>query len=198
MTYLEIHYVYGHFRNDTNKIFYVGKGSGKRAWSRNGRNAYWKSIVNKANGYSVKLIASNLSVKEAYNFERLLVTKLKLDSKVNLANLNDGGEGGLNPSKETREKQRNAKVGKPLSEEHRINIGKSLKGKSRPTPWLHTPENIAKRIQTVTGTKRAEGVGANISKAKKAQNFHHSQETKNKISATKAANKIIKYLESFK
>lgn len=60
MTYLA-HYVYVHFRNDTNQIFYVGKGSGKRAYNSQKRNGYWKNVVKKANGYSVQIIAKNLS-----------------------------------------------------------------------------------------------------------------------------------------
>jgi hypothetical protein len=38
-------YVYEHIRPDTNKVFYVGKGSGYRSGITQHRNNYWKNIV---------------------------------------------------------------------------------------------------------------------------------------------------------
>ena len=39
-------YVYYHRRLSDDKIFYVGKGSGKRAWSTSGRSEAWFKIAN--------------------------------------------------------------------------------------------------------------------------------------------------------
>ena len=47
-------YVYVHRTADTGRIFYVGKGTKNRAWTKGSRNLHWRNIVNK-NGYHVKL-----------------------------------------------------------------------------------------------------------------------------------------------
>jgi group I intron endonuclease len=89
---------------------------------------------------------------------------------------------GQSPSAETRELMRQAKLGKPLTEEHRRKIGDANRGQ----PWARispecraatiaantgrkqSPEHIAKRVATITGMKKKP----------------HSDETKAKISAS--------------
>jgi hypothetical protein len=196
MTYLA-HYVYVHFRNDTNQIFYVGKGSGKRAYNSQKRNDYWKNVVKKANGYSVQIIAKNLTAEEAYNFEYRLIKELKKDSKVKLTNLVDGGKGTLNPSEETREKQRKAKLGKPMSDETKEKLRQANLKREYVKGYKHPAQaNINKSIR-MTGRKMPEETKQKISLVKKSKNFKHSEESKNKISTTKAVNKIMAYIESF-
>lgn len=85
-------YVYEHIRNDTNAIFYVGKGKNERAYRTNNRNKYWKNIVNKCNGFTVRFIAKDLDEELAYLAEEERIDQLKrLD--INLANINAGGAG---------------------------------------------------------------------------------------------------------
>lgn len=85
-------YVYEHIRNDTNAIFYVGKGKNERAYRTNNRNKYWKNIVNKCNGFTVRFIAKDLDEELAYLAEEERIDQLKrLDIK--LANINAGGAG---------------------------------------------------------------------------------------------------------
>lgn len=44
-----IYYTYAHFTKDTNKLFYIGKGTFskqsdfKRAYAKTGRNSYWQN-----------------------------------------------------------------------------------------------------------------------------------------------------------
>jgi len=66
------YYTYMYSRNDTNEIFYVGKGKGNRAYSKDKRNAYWKNIVNKC-GYTVHILAHFRTEKEAYDHETFLI-----------------------------------------------------------------------------------------------------------------------------
>jgi len=65
-------YVYAHFINETDeRPFYVGKGTGGRAYSKANRTSAWKEKVK--NGYAVKILKDNLLEKEAYDLEANLI-----------------------------------------------------------------------------------------------------------------------------
>ncbi|MBI5908007.1 MAG: hypothetical protein HY853_05425 [Burkholderiales bacterium] len=68
-------YVYGHYDNSGN-LFYVGKGTGRRAWSDD-RHLLWKRYVaNHLNGsYTVKIIADGLTDEQAERMEDGLITE---------------------------------------------------------------------------------------------------------------------------
>lgn len=82
-------YVYGHYKADTNELFYIGKGSGKRAWDKQKRNRYWKSVANK-HGLIVKILEDNLSEEDAFEKEKQLIAEVGI---ANLTNILEGGEG---------------------------------------------------------------------------------------------------------
>jgi hypothetical protein len=124
-------YVYEHWRPDTDVCFYVGKGSGKRAWTLKGRrNKYHASIVSKltANGMcvDVRIVSSNLSEMSAFDTERERIAFYGRDF---LSNMSDGGEGLSNPSDEVRVKMsakamgNKRNVGRKLSAEAKAKIG---------------------------------------------------------------------------
>lgn len=102
-------YVYEHYRPDTGLCFYVGKGQKNRARRTDGRNSYWKRIVNKLkdNGlsYEIKIIVENLTNEEATETEIATIACWK-EAGVSLSNMTEGGEGALGrcPSEETRQK----------------------------------------------------------------------------------------------
>jgi len=86
-----VFYVYEHIRNDTNAIFYVGKGKKERAYRVNDRNEYWKNIVNKI-GYTVRFVVKDIDEELAYLIEQERIDQLeKLGIK--LANICPGGAG---------------------------------------------------------------------------------------------------------
>ena len=85
-------YVYLHRRLDTGEIFYVGKGSRRRAWDSCQRNPWWKNI-NQKSGFDVDVCADSLSQVDAFKLEKELISLLK-KLGVGLTNLSDGGEGG--------------------------------------------------------------------------------------------------------
>lgn len=111
-------YIYFHFINDTDQLFYIGKGSGNRHISKVNRNVYWKNIVNK-HGYYPVIIQDNLSEENSFELERIYIKIFKHL----LVNQTDGGEGvsGRDPwnkgltniySEETKEKISKSNIGK--------------------------------------------------------------------------------------
>lgn len=151
---MNIFYVYEHWRLDKEECFYVGKGTGNRAY-RKGRNDHWNNIVAKLNrigsGYEVRLVAVGLTEEEAFDLEKERISFWR--DLVDLANMTDGGDGLSNPSQEVREKiaakatgrkhkeetlrlmsqlkfgKESPRKGKKNSEEHRRKISESKKGK---------------------------------------------------------------------
>jgi hypothetical protein len=98
-------YLYRHIRLDTNQPFYIGIGINNRAYSRLGRNKFWKNIVNKTE-YRVDILLEDLTWEEACEKEREFITlygRRDLD-KGPLVNLTDGGDGvlGFNHREETK------------------------------------------------------------------------------------------------
>jgi len=84
-------YVYVHHRLSDGKIFYVGKGRKKRAWSVYRSNPYWKNTV-AIHGFRAAIYESGLSEKEAFALEKRLIAELK-ESGASLVNRTDGGDG---------------------------------------------------------------------------------------------------------
>jgi hypothetical protein len=145
--------IYQHRRKDTNDIFYIGVGKcKKRAYSIHDRNKYWNYIVNKY-GYEVDVLIQGVSWEDACEIEKGLIKEygrkdLGLGS---LVNMTDGGEGNLNPSNETRDKLRNAKLGKPswsknkkLTKEHCEKISIALKNKPKSKQHIENNRKSAK------------------------------------------------------
>lgn len=171
-------YVYLHVRESNGVPFYVGKGRGKRAWSRKSRNSYWNNVVSK-NGLEVYILAENLTEKEAFEFEIATIEMLGLE---NLTNMTLGGDGspGLSPSKETRNKislaNRNpspeirarksaAATGRVLSAASRAKLSESKRNISDETrkkmsagrkSWSFTEETKIKMRAVISGRKLTE------------------------------------------
>lgn len=116
--------VYQHRRLDTNEIFYIGieldsdkrKAIGLRSTKINGRNKFWKNIINKTN-YSIEILFNDLTNEESKEIEKYLIKfygrrNLGLGS---LVNLTDGGDGA---------------VGCVRSKESNLKTSLSMKGKN--------------------------------------------------------------------
>ena len=84
-------YTYIHIRNDTSEVFYVGKGRGKRAYSKYCRNNLWHKIANK-HGYTVMIIFLWDSEEKAFEHEKELIKTYRENGNL-LANFTDGGDG---------------------------------------------------------------------------------------------------------
>ena len=82
-------YVYGHYKAYTDELFYIGKGTGNRAWSKRSRNPHWQNVVNK-HGLVVKILEDGLTEEQAYEKEKQLIAEVGLE---NLTNMVKGGKG---------------------------------------------------------------------------------------------------------
>lgn len=126
---LDMFYVYRHQTVDNGRIFYVGKGSGKRAFSRADRNIHWKRIVNKSD-FSVDFICKNVDEELAFLVEKEAISLYK-KLNVKLCNMTAGGDGGgsCKPSMETRKKISNSLKGIKKPDGFGIKLSQSLTGK---------------------------------------------------------------------
>lgn len=90
------YYTYLHHRNDTNAVFYIGKGKGNRAWVTK-RNKFWHSIAD-TRGFSVEICAYWATEQQAHDHEKFLIWCFN-ELRIKLVNQTDGGEGtsGLTP-----------------------------------------------------------------------------------------------------
>ena len=84
-------YVYVHIKESDGQVFYVGKGSGNRAWDFYSRNAYWKNVKNK-HGVRVEVLFSGLEEKQSFELEREVISVFEASGN-KLTNLTKGGEG---------------------------------------------------------------------------------------------------------
>jgi group I intron endonuclease len=160
---MKTHYTYAHAKPD-GTIFYIGKGIGRRAYSKN-RNNYWKNIVAKY-GYEVQILAHWNTEKESLDHEVLLIACMK-DMGIELCNLTDGGEGA---------------TGYKHKEEHKVKLkgntygssswGMTFKGKK------HSAESRAKMSYVRIGNKNK--LGAKL-----------SDESRNKISKAKTGKIVL-------
>ena len=79
-------YVYGHY--DLNgSLFFVGKGTGKRAWSKD-RHPLWERYLNHhlSGKYEVRIIADSMTTEEAEKLEAELISRHN-DRIVNWVNM---------------------------------------------------------------------------------------------------------------
>lgn len=140
-------YVYAHYTKDTNELFYIGKGCGKRHLSSCDRNPKWERIVNKHGFYSI-ILTNNLAEDYAYFQEYLGIRELKPR-----ANLVDGGLGFT--SSELKKKWEN--------EEYRRNM--SIKRKKIWENEEHKASRISKIKKTWENPELRKISGEKISKS---------------------------------
>lgn len=152
-------YIYIHSRVSDGRVFYVGKGTGRRAYNRSDRSDYWKNIVNK-HGLKIEIVARMTSEIDAFEHEKELIRFYRTQGHP-LCNLTDGGDGssGYSHTEQSREK-----------------ISLTNTGKKR------TPEQNKRNSDARIGKPLKEGVGAKISASNKGRVV--SAETRAKISSS--------------
>ena len=123
-------YVYAWRRPDTNQIFYIGKGKGKRAHVPKYSNKLFMNIINKLASAgleaSVEFLRTGLTETEAFQFEAEEIVKHgRHDSGLGpLANFTNGGEGpsGYRHSESAKAKISSAQLGRKMSAECRARL----------------------------------------------------------------------------
>lgn len=78
---MDEYYVYCHCYKDTNEIFYIGKGSGRRLLVKN-RSPLWKSLTSNREYYSMK-IRDDLKESDAIDFEHELLQEFNPIGNIN-------------------------------------------------------------------------------------------------------------------
>lgn len=153
-------YVYIHKKPDGTP-FYVGKGTGNRAYQFSKRSNWHKNIVVKYGKENIIIeIINCFDESQAFDLEKIYIKQFKF-SGVTLVNLTDGGEGvaGLirgKPSDKHRRKNADAKRGKIQSEETKRKRSDALKGRKREFTEEHL-QKIKEFNKTKIGNQNRKG-----------------------------------------
>lgn len=125
--------------NNVNSKKYVGKSNNpKQRWRHHvyyaarGVKTYLAQALNAygPESFTFEIVSEWSTEDEAFSEETRLIVELQTNNRDKGYNLNEGGEGGRNPSQETREKIGNANRGRTLSVEARQKISEAAKKRS--------------------------------------------------------------------
>jgi hypothetical protein len=144
------YYVYAYIRKSNETPYYIGKGTGYRAYQKTNRSV---SVPNNKN--QIRFLHQNLSEEDAFNYE---IHYIKMFGRKDigtgiLLNKTDGGEGKSgNKPKAYKTRCDKGKPGKPKgpqSEEHKRKISESLKGMKRNLETRQKMSNAKKKSKIV-------------------------------------------------
>jgi len=188
-------YVYAYLRTDGSP-YYIGKGKKRRAYSN------WRKIPRPKDESRIQILEYFTDESKAFAKEKELIAQYgRRDQGTGiLRNLSDGGEGGANPSEETRRKMRESKLGKkPMlgkkhSEEAKEKLRQAKLGKK------HSEETKEKLRQAHTNPSeetrrrlRESHLGKKLSEETKRKisisNTNPSEETREKIRKSRLGKK---------
>lgn len=145
-------YVYGHYTQDTDVLFYIGKGSGRRSEAKDNRSRFWHNIVKK-HGFTSRVLAKFDTEAEALRYEIEAIGFFgRRDLGVGpLINMTDGGEGitgaKLVRSAEYLEKQSARQKGRIFSPETRAKMSAAAKNRTAET---RKKLSVARRKRVIT------------------------------------------------
>jgi hypothetical protein len=170
-------YVYMHIKEESDEIFYVGKGRKNRAFSKHGRNKHWNNIVQKYN-YKVDILYEGLTNDEACIIEKDFIKKIGRKDLMlgTLVNMTDGGDGvvGNEPWNKGKKMDPSWNKGRIISEETKLKISESNKGRKQGPAWnkglKHSDETIQKmkkRIPWNKGLKHSDESKIKMSNSRK-------------------------------
>jgi hypothetical protein len=143
-----MHYTYLHRRASDGMPFYIGKGSGRRAFSKVSRSQFWHSTAKK-HGLSVEICAQWPTEEEAYQHERFLIECFE-GMGFRLCNLTKGGDGLREPTPEVRARMSASQKKRMASPKTRALMSKAHKGVPK------SAEHVRKIAAANTGKKRSQ------------------------------------------
>lgn len=158
------YYVYIHYLVDNKEIFYVGKGTGNRAWSKNSRSLEWKEKTK--NAYNVWIVKTFSSEEEAFQEEIRLIEFFKNDSNFELVNKQAGGKGGnnwdcLSEEQKAKEIKRRKQwwIDRTKEEKAKISKERSLRVQEKNNPQYGKPGfNTGKKFSSSHKEKISNGL----------------------------------------
>lgn len=173
------YYVYVWYIKDTEEVFYVGKGRGKRYKQISNRNKFFKDMY-ASHDCDVKKVYENLTEIEAFQKEKEVILWYRENTNFRLTNQTDGGEGssGWNPPQEFRDRQskihkeqwqdeefkekmmaiRADENGPYKSKEFRNKISQIVQGENNPNYNNHWTDEMKSHLSKV---RKANGRSAN-------------------------------------
>ena len=143
-----MHYTYLHRSVETNQIFYIGKGIGKRAYVKSNHNPDWHHIVDNEK-YQIEILSEWKTHEEALEHEKFLILCAK-DLNWPLVNKTIGGQGviggkhwiGKKHSIEAKEKIRLGNLGQKRRNVDKMKIAnQSVNNPNWQGTWI-TPNGI--------------------------------------------------------
>jgi hypothetical protein len=151
-------YVYLHRKQTDNSIFYVGKGTGKRAWKTSGRNSKWNRIVSKY-GFTVDIVFDDLDEETAFACEKDAILELR-SFGYDLCNMTDGGEGATGRKLTNQQKQHLSDFQKKRvrSKEELDKFRQNSKLATRSQKWLeqNRVRQVGRKLKEETKKKMSE------------------------------------------
>jgi len=189
------YYTYLHRRVDTNEIFYVGKGSGRRAWSKGGRNKYWNAVVKGIDGFNVEIVARWETERQSLDHEVFLIWCFR-QMGIKIVNQTDGGEGITIKNNMFVPKKRG-----PMSEEHKQRIREGTRKRWQDLEHKKNQTKARKgRVAWNKGIILPEDIRQKIANGNKNKKYtdEHREQISRRFKGRIPWNKGIKYSEYFK
>lgn len=173
------YYVYIWYIKETNEVFYVGKGTGRRYKQISNRNKFFTDMYN-SHDCDVRKIYENLTESEAFQKEMETIRWYRENTNFRLTNQTDGGEGssGWKPPQDFIDKQakihkeqwqdeefkkkmmaiRTDENGPYKSQEFRDKISQLVQGENNPNYNHHWTDEMKQHLSQV---RKANGLSAN-------------------------------------
>jgi hypothetical protein len=155
------YYVYQLKDPNTNLPFYIGKGSGDRAWLHNefkdgNNNPYKDRYIKKLHQAGVEpivdIIKYFIDEISAYEYEEQLTESIGLDNLTNIViGARPPGKHGWKPSPETLIKRSRGLKGIIRSDEWKENLSKSKQGEKNPMYGKKSPCTEERKIAVLRG-----------------------------------------------